>query len=106
MLNLEHILSPETKGGPLKVGVGLLFPVDEVFPKNQFYASIFSCFGKCQNRGFGGFYEFGSAKVKNSVKHKKGRPSPRCFQRVVEFMFHTIKCCTLTLTGRIFFNMG
>ena len=56
MLNLEHILSLETKGGPLKVGVGVLFPVDEVFPKNQFYAPIFSCFGKGRNRGFGGSF--------------------------------------------------
>lgn len=57
MLNLEHILSPETKGGPLKVGVGVFFfPVDEVFPKNRFYASIFSCFGKGRNRGFRGSF--------------------------------------------------
>jgi len=51
-----YILSPETKGGPLKVGVGVLFPVDEVFPQKSVLRVHFFMFLERPKSGiWGGF---------------------------------------------------
>ena len=86
MLNLEHILSLETKGGQLKVG-GCAFSCGWSFPF-QFYASLFFMFWERPKSGiWGGFMNFGSAKVKNSVKHKKVGLILGAFQELLSSCF-------------------